>query len=81
MRIIRPFCKTVFYAFLQILAGFAIDCKAFINGQRQPRAEKICLYAVRGGVQQVWEGEFSLLDLYEMLYIMIYKITHIYGNT
>lgn len=47
MRIIRPFCKTVFYAFLQILAGFAIDCKAFINGQRQPRAEKICLYAVR----------------------------------
>ncbi len=50
MRIIRPFCKTVLYAFLQILAGFAIDCKAFINGQRQPRAEKICLYAVRGGV-------------------------------
>ncbi len=63
MRIIRPFCKTVLYAFLQILAGFAIDCKAFINGQRQPRAEKICLYAVRGGgVQQVWEGEFSLFD-------------------
>ena len=56
MRIIRPFCKTVFYAFLQKLAVFAIDCKAFINGQRQPRAEKICLY------EQVWEGEISLLD-------------------
>lgn len=40
MRIIRPFCKTVFYAFLQILAGLQLIAKPLLMGSGSPVQRK-----------------------------------------